>query len=182
MSNGWTFPVLGYNEKNITSNYGSRSEPTAGASTFHEGIDIAAPTGTSVVAAIGGKVSGVLRSAAKGNYITVTSGDTVTEYAHLDTVDVKAGDTIAQGTKIGTVGNTGISTGSHLDFRVKQNGSYIDPLTWNYSGNYNSGSWGNSTANIFSNLNGSDLLEFVKDKWLWITAGLLVYAVLTKKR
>lgn len=180
MSRGWMFPVSGYDEKSITSNFGERAAPVSGASTFHEGIDIAAPSGTTVIAALGGYVSGVSRSKARGNYVTVSSGDTVTEYAHLSEVNVKAGEAVTQGSKIGTVGSTGISTGPHLDFRIKFKGKYVDPLNFKYSGNYNQKKWKNQ--NFFEDLNGNELLEFVKQRWLWIIAGLLVFAILTKKR
>lgn len=112
----------------VSSGFGPRSAPTAGASTFHKGIDIAAPTGTGVKAAAGGVVIYAGRLGGLGNAIIVDhGGGTITEYGHLSSILTKKNARVGQGEKIGEVGSTGISTGAHLDYRVKTGGKYVDP-------------------------------------------------------
>lgn len=112
----------------ITSGFGPRKAPTAGASTFHPGIDIAAPIGTPVKAAAGGVVISSGRLGGLGNVVIVDhGGGTITEYGHLSRLVASKGQKVAQGDVIGEVGNTGISTGPHLDYRVKVNGKAVDP-------------------------------------------------------
>lgn len=116
----------------ITSPYGSRK----GA--FHYGIDIGNTRGTSVVAAAQGRVIEVFGSCKEGrrscggrygNYIVIAHvNGTTTRYAHLQKVSVSVGDNVVQGERIGTVGNTGRSTGPHLHFEIKKsNGASIKP-------------------------------------------------------
>lgn len=120
-------PVTG----TVTSSFGYRSAPTAGASTYHEGIDIAAPAGTEVCAADGGKVTKAGWSDAKGWHVVILHGNgRYTEYAHLNEYYFQKGEYIHAGQQLGTVGSTGISTGPHLDFRVKENGNYVDPAPY----------------------------------------------------
>lgn len=120
-------PVTG----TVTSSFGYRSAPTAGASTYHEGIDIAAPAGTAVCAADGGKVTKAGWSDAKGWHVVILHGSgRYTEYAHLNEYYFQKGEYIQAGQQLGTVGSTGISTGPHLDFRVKENGNYVDPAPY----------------------------------------------------
>ena len=117
-------PVTG----TVTSTFGYRDAPTAGASTYHQGIDIAAPEGTVVGAADGGKVSSVGYSKTKGNYVTIYHGNgRYTEYLHLWGYNVQKGDAVLPGQEIGKVGSTGVSTGPHLHFAVKESGTYVDP-------------------------------------------------------
>lgn len=120
-------PVTG----RVTSSFGYRSAPTAGASTYHEGLDIAAPAGTEVCAADGGKVTKAGWSDAKGWHVVILHGNgRYTEYAHLNEYYFQKGEYIHAGQQLGTVGSTGISTGPHLDFRVKENGNYVDPAPY----------------------------------------------------
>lgn len=115
----------------ITSNFGYRDAPTAGASSYHKGIDIAAPTGTSVVAAKEGTVTTASYQSAAGNYIMVYHGNsTYTVYMHLSAIHVSVGQKVSQGEVIGAVGSTGVSTGPHLHFGVNVNGSYVNPLNY----------------------------------------------------
>ena len=112
----------------ISSGFGARAAPTKGASTFHRGIDIAAPIGTPVKAAAGGVIIHAGKLGGLGNAIIVDhGGGTITEYGHLSSVLVQRGQRVGQGDQIGAVGNTGISTGPHLDYRVKVGGRYVDP-------------------------------------------------------
>ncbi len=123
----WPLNVSGV----ITSTFGYRDQPTAGASTYHKGIDIAAPTGTAVVASAGGTVTTASYQSAAGNYIMVYHGNsTYTVYMHLSAIYVSAGDTVSKGQTIGAVGSTGVSTGPHLHFGVNVNGAYVNPLNY----------------------------------------------------
>lgn len=126
---GFTWPVPA--SKKITSYFGYRGQPTSGASTYHQGIDIGAPTGTSIVAAQSGTVVTASYSAGAGNYIMISHGNSVyTVYMHCSQLLVSVGQTVSRGEKIALVGSTGISTGPHLHFGVSVNGSYKDPLNY----------------------------------------------------
>ena len=115
--------------KHITSYFGNRVAPKAGASTDHKGIDIGASLGESVIAAAAGKVTAVAYSGARGYYIVVDHGNGyVTLYQHLNRQDVRTGDMVKAGQQIGAVGETGISTAPHLHFEVHVNGTPVDPL------------------------------------------------------
>lgn len=119
----------------ITSGFGYRNTGISGASTNHQAVDIAAPTGTDVGATIAGVVTRVSSSGGYGNSVEITSTDAdgntiVTKYSHLDNFGVAVGDSIVQGQKIGEVGNTGTSSGSHLDFKLGVNGEWVDPTQY----------------------------------------------------
>lgn len=123
----WPLNVSG----TITSTFGYRDAPTAGASSYHKGIDIAVPSGTAVVAAGSGTVTTASYQSAAGNYIMVYHGNsTYTVYMHLSSIHVSVGQTVSQGEVIGYSGNTGVSTGPHLHFGVNVNGSYVNPLNY----------------------------------------------------
>lgn len=115
----------------LSSNYGYRTHPISGRRIFHNGIDLAAPTGTAVYAYADGKVTSVSQDNTLGKYITIDHGGGLkTRYLHLSAYKVSVGDKVTAGQRIGSVGNTGYSTGSHLHFEVLKNGSYVSP--WNY--------------------------------------------------
>lgn len=123
----WPLNVSG----TITSTFGYRDAPTAGASSYHKGIDIAVPTGTAVVSAANGTVTTASYQSAAGNFIMVSHGNgTYTVYMHLSSINVSAGQTVSQGQVIGYSGNTGVSTGPHLHFGINVNGSYVNPLNY----------------------------------------------------
>lgn len=123
----WPCPASG----RITSGYGNRKSPTAGASSNHKGIDISASTGSSIVAAAGGTVSIATYSYSAGNYVVVNHGNGLsTVYMHCSQLLVSAGDTVKAGQTIAKVGSTGYSTGSHLHFAVRKNGSYVNPSSY----------------------------------------------------
>ena len=113
----------------ITSHFGYRNAPTAGASSNHPAIDIGAPSGTTVVAADGGVVIYAGSNGGYGNSVGVKHANgMVTYYNHLSAWNVKVGDQVAQGQPIANVGSTGISTGPHLDFKiVDAKGNPVDP-------------------------------------------------------
>ena len=115
--------------KRITSGFGNRAQPTAGASTNHKGIDIGASYGASIIAAAGGRVTTSAYSSSAGNYIVISHGNGLsTVYMHCSALYVSAGQTVSAGQSIAAVGSTGYSTGNHLHFGVIKNGSYVNPL------------------------------------------------------
>ncbi len=112
----------------ISSNYGMRRDPFTRQLRFHKGMDLAAPEGTEVRAALEGDVVFAGYKSGYGNTITIQHpGGLETTYAHLGTVSVKKGDTIASEQVLGSVGNTGHSTGPHLHFEVSRWGEPMDP-------------------------------------------------------
>ena len=115
----------------VTSGFGMRIHPVTGERKFHSGIDLAAPKGTPIVAADGGKVVYAGVAGGYGNLVEVEHEDgSKTWYGHLNSIGVKEGDPIAQGDQLGTMGTTGVSTGDHLDFGViSPDGTIIDPAS-----------------------------------------------------
>lgn len=115
----------------ISSEFGSRTSPTAGASTNHQGIDIAVSAGTPIVAAGDGTVVTAAYSASAGNYIMLYHGNSLyTVYMHASRLAVSEGAQVKQGDVIAYVGSTGISTGAHLHFGVSVNGAYVNPRNY----------------------------------------------------
>jgi len=116
-------------EGRVTSGLGARRAPLRGASTDHGGIDIAVPIGTPVVAPADGVVEFAGPRGRGGNTVLIRHADgRVTGYAHLDSINVKAGDRVTQGTAFAASGNTGNSTGPHLHFSARDaQGRRIDP-------------------------------------------------------
>lgn len=125
---GWALPVLG----RITSPFGPRpNKPVAGVGDYHDGTDIAARCGQPVFAATGGTVvdSGYLGS--YGNWILIDHGAGVqTGYAHNSKLLVDAGQRVAAGEVIALVGTTGSSSGCHVHFETRVNGTRINPETF----------------------------------------------------
>ena len=115
----------------LSSSFGPRTSPTAGASSWHKAIDIAAPEGTPVQAVKSGKVTSSGWVNGYGWTVHIDHGDgTETEYHHMQGQSrLQPGDTVEQGQQIGAVGSTGISTGPHLDLQAWQDGKIVDPLT-----------------------------------------------------
>ena len=113
----------------ISSPYGWRMHPTLGVEKFHNGVDMAAPGGSPILAAYDGKVVASGYSPSMGNYIMIDHGDTLyTIYMHASALYVSTGDYVTRGQKIAAVGSTGRSTGNHLHFGVRLNGQYVDPM------------------------------------------------------
>jgi peptidoglycan hydrolase-like protein with peptidoglycan-binding domain len=98
---------------------------------FHAGVDFPAPFGTTVVAAAAGRVTYAgLLPGGWGNVVSVAHGTGVrTTYAHLSRIDVRVGERVAGGARVGLVGSTGNSTGPHLHFEVRLRGALVDPLS-----------------------------------------------------
>ena len=115
----------------ITSGFGGRVAPTAGATTGHDGIDYGAGYGAAVYAAGSGTVITAQYNSARGNYIVINHGNGMqTWYQHLSSMNVTVGQTVARGQVIGNVGTTGISTGPHLHFVVHVNDVPVNPLNY----------------------------------------------------
>jgi murein DD-endopeptidase MepM/ murein hydrolase activator NlpD len=112
----------------VSSGFGERTDPLNGQVRFHEGVDIAAPTGTSVKAAVDGKVIFSGNVAGYGNLVEIDHGDgLVSRYGHNATNFVAAGDAVKAGQAIALVGNTGRSTGPHVHFEVRKAGKPVNP-------------------------------------------------------
>ncbi len=113
---------------NYTSNFGYRIDPFTGHSTFHEGVDFAAESGTPINAAASGKVIYADVHPAYGKCVEIDHGNgLVTRYAHGSELLVKEGDLVVRGQRISRVGSTGRSTGPHLHFEVRLNGVAQNP-------------------------------------------------------
>ena len=125
---GGTFawPCPGYTR--ISSEFGNRMHPTLGVVKFHNGIDMAAPAGTDILAAYDGTVISADYNSSMGNYVMIAHGDSLyTIYMHASALYVSTGDKVSKGDVIAAVGTTGRSTGNHLHFGVRLNGEYVNP-------------------------------------------------------
>ena len=112
----------------VSSAYGWRTDPFRGTQKFHGGIDLAARYGTEVPAAAAGTVVTAGEQGAYGLTVVVRHPNGYeSRYAHLSSLEVKAGDTVGQGQHVGRVGSTGRSTAPHLHFEVTQAGRRVDP-------------------------------------------------------
>jgi murein DD-endopeptidase MepM/ murein hydrolase activator NlpD len=113
----------------ILSGFGMRTHPILMIKKMHTGTDWGADVGTAVHASAGGEVITAGREGEYGNMVVIRHGaDTETAYGHLNRIDVKQGDCVAQGAVIGGVGATGLASTTQLHFEVRQNGRFIDPL------------------------------------------------------
>ncbi len=121
-------PLALYWYNYVSSYYGWRIHPATGQEQLHRGVDIAVPTGTPVLAAMDGTVTAAAYDSYYGNYVVVEENGYCTKYAHMDSLSVSAGQTVTHGDTIGTTGNTGSSTGSHLHIECLYNGEYYNPL------------------------------------------------------
>jgi murein DD-endopeptidase MepM/ murein hydrolase activator NlpD len=118
-------------EAPITSEFGYRTHPILGYQRFHGGIDFGADTGTTIRAAAAGVVIVAEWYGGYGNTVIVDHGGGITTlYGHAERFYVAAGATVQKGQPIAAVGSTGLSTGPHLHFEVRQNGEPIDPAPY----------------------------------------------------
>lgn len=121
----WPLPVSG----RITSTFGYRKAPTAGASSYHKGVDIAVNTGTNVLACKEGKVVTAAYSASAGNYVAIYHGGGIySYYMHCSQLKTSVGKHVEKGQVIARSGSTGISTGPHLHFAMYKAGNYVNPM------------------------------------------------------
>lgn len=132
-SGQWSKPIKG---GRITSQFGYRKAPKAGASTGHKGIDIGVPYDTPVYAPENGTVTGAYINGGFGKFIALNHGKDkdgnllISWYGHLNKWLVSSGQKVSKGQQIGLVGSTGISTGPHLHFQVMKNGSPVNPIEY----------------------------------------------------
>ncbi|MEF9941782.1 MAG: peptidoglycan DD-metalloendopeptidase family protein [Lachnospiraceae bacterium] len=112
----------------VSSEFGPRKAPTAGASTYHNGMDFAAGSGTPIYAAAEGTVITAGYNSARGKYVVINHGGGLqTWYQHASALYVSAGAQVSRGQNIAAVGQTGISSGAHLHFEVHANGTPVNP-------------------------------------------------------
>ena len=122
----WVMPTV---YKGVSSPFGMRWHPIDHVYKMHQGVDFPGTTGTPVVATRSGVITTAVFHKTCGNHIWINHGDGYKSvYMHLDTMMVSVGQYVVAGQQIGTLGNTGGSTGPHLHFGVAYNGNYIDPL------------------------------------------------------
>jgi len=120
-------PVDGW----ITSKFGYRTSPFTGRKEFHSGLDIANKSGTKLIATANGRISYAARKLYIGNLIVIDHGfGRVTKYGHLSKILVKRGQKVKRGDVIGLIGNTGRSTGPHVHYEVRINGTPVNPLKY----------------------------------------------------
>jgi len=120
-------PVDGW----ITSKFGNRKSPFTGQKEFHSGLDISNKSGTKIVATADGRISYAAKKMYIGNLIVIDHGNGwITKYGHLKKILVKSGQKIKRGDVIGLIGNTGRSTGPHVHYEVRMNGTPVNPLNY----------------------------------------------------
>lgn len=112
----------------ISSEYGYRIHPIYKKRYFHRGVDYAAYKGKHVMATADGVVVKTKTRGTYGKYVLLDhQNGYTTKYAHLDEIFVNTGDTVKMSQVVGTVGSTGLSTGSHLHYEISHNNKHIDP-------------------------------------------------------
>lgn len=125
-----TCPIVApVDSKRYTSYFGYRTNPISNEHSFHTGLDIAAPLGTKIKAAYGGTVRKTGEDSHSGKYIFLTHDDGFeTFYCHCNEILAEQGAVIRQGETIAKVGSTGWSTGPHLHFEIRKDGTRLNPL------------------------------------------------------
>jgi murein DD-endopeptidase MepM/ murein hydrolase activator NlpD len=120
----FVWPVRG----SISSPFGYRTHPFTGLRSFHSAIDIVIPTGTRVKSTSDGKIADTGYNSVFGHYVIIKHDNGYQSlYAHLSSIGVRKGTSVAQGAAIGLSGNSGQSTGPHLHFSIFKNGQALDP-------------------------------------------------------
>lgn len=115
----------------FTSGFGGRSDPFGRGHRRHEGIDLAAPKGTPIYASADGIVTAAGRESGYGNVVRIRHEfGFETVYGHQSVIRVKVGQQVSRGERIGDMGSTGRSTGSHLHYEVRVNGQPVNPMTY----------------------------------------------------
>lgn len=112
----------------VSGYYGWRKDIATGNGELHRGVDIAVPVGTAVYAAHDGTVTAAAYDSHYGKYVVIEKDGYTTKYAHMDSLNVVAGEEVERGSPIGTTGNTGSSMGSHLHIECLYGGEYYNPL------------------------------------------------------
>lgn len=143
----------------VSSGYGNRVHPISGQIKFHDGIDLAAASGTPILAFGPGTVTMSGWNGGYGNYISIDhGGGLMSFYGHCSALYVKKGASVKAGQKIAAVGTTGSSTGNHLHFGMHKNGSPVNPQSYvkdsdttsNYTGSGGSGTATNTVKAMFT--------------------------------
>lgn len=120
-------PVEGW----ITSKFGYRTSPFTGKKEFHSGLDISNKSGTKIIATANGRISYAAGKMYFGNMVVIDHGHgRVTRFGHLKKLLVKQGQQVKRGDVIGLLGNTGRSTGPHVHYEVRINGTPVNPLKY----------------------------------------------------
>jgi murein DD-endopeptidase MepM/ murein hydrolase activator NlpD len=116
----------------LTSQFSkSRDHPLLHISRPHEGIDVAAPMGSPIIAPASGVVTRVAYENGYGNTLEIDHGNGITtRYAHCSKINVRAGQRVTRGQTIAAVGSTGLATGPHLHYEIHLNGKVVNPLTY----------------------------------------------------
>jgi hypothetical protein len=115
--------------KGWTSRYGLRTDPITGEQRMHRGMDFKARYGAEVFASAGGRVTFAGVSGGYGNLVILAHGSGYTSYyGHLSRIEVRVGQKVRRGQRIGRVGTSGRVTGPHLHFEIRKNGRTVDPL------------------------------------------------------
>ena len=128
VGSSWIVPC---SYKKLTSPFGLRDTGIAGATTYHQGVDLSANSGTPIVASRGGTVTVATYGKSAGYYVTINHGDGFSSiYMHMSNYIVSAGQTVSQGQTIGYVGKSGVASGYHLHFGIAYNGSYVNPCNY----------------------------------------------------
>lgn len=126
-------PEMGYRsplekETKVLASYGKRAHPITGVEAIHNGVDLSAEEGDTVLAAAGGKVVSAEYSTVYGNCVVLShENGQESFYGHLQKFSVEAGQTVNSGEEIGKVGQTGFATAPHLHFEIRENGICLDP-------------------------------------------------------
>ena len=123
---GFIMPAGGW----ITSGFGTRRHPILGTVRNHAGVDISGRTGNPVWAVQSGVVITAGSLGGYGKTVIVDHGGYTTLYAHMNAIHVSAGDRVSQGTRVGDIGSTGLSTGPHLHFEVRIGGVAQNPAKY----------------------------------------------------
>ena len=128
VGSSWMVPC---SYKKLTSPFGFRDTGIAGASTYHQGVDLSANSGTPIVASRGGTVTVATYGNSAGYYVTINHGDGYSSiYMHMSNFIVSAGQKVKQGQTIGYVGKSGVASGYHLHFGIAYNGAYVNPCSY----------------------------------------------------
>lgn len=128
VGSSWMVPC---SYKKLTSAFGPRDTGISGASSYHQGVDLSANSGTPVYASRGGTVTLSTYSGSAGHYVTINHGDGFSSiYMHMASRAVSSGQQVSQGQVIGYVGKSGIASGYHLHFGIAYNGAYQNPCNY----------------------------------------------------
>ncbi|MGY6547827.1 MAG: DUF5930 domain-containing protein [Roseinatronobacter sp.] len=121
----------------LTSGFGMRRHPLTGRTRMHSGVDWAGPRNTPILAAADGVVRTAGRMGGYGNTVVIAHEFGIeTLYAHLNTIDVRVGQRVSRGDRIGGMGTTGVSTGVHLHYEIRVNGNPVNPMTYIRAGEH----------------------------------------------